>query len=190
MTQVIWSANEARAEGAVDSHACVRVCAVRMCIVCVCVCVCVCVRDSERALNSYYIAFKLKPAEPTPSWEAVFHYCPPVQSIHNSNVNFRVHAQRFYKWHPDSEDLFGLGSKSAYFCFCTCAMHPKVALVSSREKLEKLTLVLIPWMTKSGTLKGYPYFRNDFQEQIRRAVTVGMYAVTLAYDNVLSNQVW
>ena len=48
--------------------------------VCVCVCVrmcivCICVRESERALNSYYIAFKLKPVEPMPSWEAVCRLC-------------------------------------------------------------------------------------------------------------------
>ena len=54
-------------------YPCVSACAVRMCIVCVCVCVCV--RQSEKALNSYYLAFKLKPAEPMPSWEAVCWSC-------------------------------------------------------------------------------------------------------------------
>ena len=72
MTHVIWSANEALAEGAVDSHASV-------CLHCenvhsVCVCVCVCVYVWERAREHWTIIillFQLKPPEPTPSWKAV-----------------------------------------------------------------------------------------------------------------------
>ena len=73
VTLVIWSANQVPAEGAVDNHASVCVCVLWECAQCVCVCNCK--RESKRALNSYYIAFKLKSAEPTPSWDAVCWSC-------------------------------------------------------------------------------------------------------------------
>ena len=86
--------------------------------------------------------------------------------------------------------------------FRACKMHPKVALVSSgtksfgysQEKLERpcLFVCLFSQMTKSGALRGYPYFWNTllifmiFRNEYNRTIMVGMHVLytdgTRGYD--------
>ena len=78
--------------------------------------------------------------------------------------------------------------------FRASAMHPKCfakfqykSFGYTREKLETpcLFAVVFSWLTKSGTLKGYLYFRNAllifmiFRNTYGRAIKVGMYVCSL-----------
>ena len=154
-----------------------------MCIVCVRVSVCVCVRESKRALTSHYTAFQVKPAKPTPSWEAVCRSCSrfllsasPIVSQQHCTLqsSSKCHLSRLWWLKATSYGMLsqmlmapGFDSKSAYFflsCICNASksgfsnFHYK-SFGDSQEKSEKLCL-LFSSMTKSKTLRGYPYFRN------------------------------
>ena len=73
-----------------------------------------------------------------------------------------------------------------YFCFRACATHPKVASVKLRYKsfcnLGKIKKAEFVCVFMNALL-----IVMTFRSEYHRAVMVGMYAVTLAYDNVLSN---
>ena len=95
-------------------------------------------------------------------------------------------------------------SKSAYFCLSRMRNVSKSgfgtfqykSFSNSRENSEKLSL-LFTRTTKSGTLKGYLYFRNAllifmiFRSEHSGAVTVGMYAhclITVYYQTKFDNK--
>ena len=177
-----------------------------MCIVCVRVSVCVCVRESKRALTSHYTAFQVKPAKPTPSWEAVCRSCSrfllsasPIVSQQHCTLqsSSKCHLSRLWWLKATSYGMLsqmlmapGFDSKSAYFFFHAYAMRPKVALVSFSAKAS-VTLRKNQKSWVCCCIHECPIDFYDFQEQIQsshngRHVCMHM---TLAYDNVLSNQV-
>ena len=97
----------------------------------------------------------------------------------------RTRIVSFNKWRPDSVYLFGFDSKSAYFCFRACATRQKVVSVSSGKKASAT-------LEKNEKAEFVVVFMNDKIWNFERLSVFPerpIDTVTLAYDNVLSNQI-